>query len=69
MTGTSSCLSVVVPVYNEAATVASVVSAVLAQPMIAELVVVDDGSNDETGELLNKLQTTHSRLIVHRHEV
>src|SRR5437588_393634 len=62
------CLSVVMPVYNEAATVVSVVDTVLAQPMVAELVAVDDGSNDQTWELLTNLQATRSRLIVHRHE-
>jgi len=49
-------LTVVIPVYNEAATVATLVDAVLAAPLPAgldrELIVVDDGSTDGTaGEL------------------
>ena len=44
----SPCLAVVIPVYNEAATVADVVKTVLAQPLVRELIVVDDGSNDGT---------------------
>jgi glycosyltransferase involved in cell wall biosynthesis len=62
------CLSVVMPIYNEAATVATVVDTVLAQPMVAELVAVDDGSTDGTAELLTRLQAANSRLVVHQHE-
>jgi len=61
-------LSVVMPVYNEAATVEKVINAVLAQSVVAEIIAVDDGSTDGTGELLQKLQATYPRLIVHRHE-
>ena len=49
------CLSVVLPVFNEEATVEKIVHAVLAQPMVAELVVVDNGSSDRTGGLLSRL--------------
>jgi glycosyltransferase involved in cell wall biosynthesis len=62
------CLSVVMPIYNEASTVEKVVHTVLAQPVVAEIIAVDDGSTDGTGELLQKMQTTHSRLTVHRHD-
>src|SRR5436853_1243563 len=62
------CLSVVMPIYNEAATMDKVISAVLAQPMVNELVAVDDGSTDHTWETLAKLQAADSRLIAHRHE-
>src|SRR5207248_526378 len=61
-------LSVVMPVYNEGATVRQIISAVLAQPMVAEVVVVDDGSRDSTWELLNGLQAENPRMILHRHE-
>jgi glycosyltransferase involved in cell wall biosynthesis len=63
------CLSVVMPIYNEAATIDKIISAVLAQPMVKELVAVDDGSADRTWETLTKLQAANSRLIVHRHEI
>jgi glycosyltransferase involved in cell wall biosynthesis len=65
----TSCLSVVMPIYNEAATIGKIVSAVLAQPMVTELVAVDDGSTDRTWEALAKLPAANSRLIVHRHEI
>ena len=61
-------LSVVMPVFNEAATIEKVVASVLAQPIVSELVVVDDGSNDGTSELLERLRQTNPRLIVHKHE-
>ena len=57
------CLSVVMPVYNEAATVERVVGTVLAQPSVAELIAVDDGS-DRTAEILAKMRGDHPRLIV-----
>ena len=42
------CLSVVMPVYNEAATVAEVVQIVLMQRPVQQLIVVDDASTDGT---------------------
>jgi glycosyltransferase involved in cell wall biosynthesis len=64
----SSCLAVVVPVFNEAATVAEVVRTVLAQPLVQELVVVDDGSRDGTWELLQPLARADGRIRLFRHE-
>lgn len=46
--GESRCLSVVVPCYNEAATVKELLARVLESPWVAEVVVVDDGSTDGT---------------------
>jgi cellulose synthase/poly-beta-1,6-N-acetylglucosamine synthase-like glycosyltransferase len=42
------CLSVVVPCYNEAATIKEILSRVLESPYVAEVIVVDDGSTDST---------------------
>ena len=61
-------LSVVMPVYNEAATIQKIVETVLAQPIVAELIVVDDGSNDRTADVLTGLQSSNARLVVQRHE-
>jgi glycosyltransferase involved in cell wall biosynthesis len=48
-------LSVVMPVFNERATVEEIVERVLAVPVRIELVAVDDASTDGTRELLQRL--------------
>ena len=48
-------LSVIMPVFNEVATLARVVVGVLARPEVGELVVVDDASSDGTWEELQRL--------------
>jgi glycosyltransferase involved in cell wall biosynthesis len=51
-------LSVVIPVYNERATVRTLVSAVLAAPpagLDKEILIVDDGSTDGTRDVLREL--------------
>src|SRR5580704_19764703 len=51
-------LSVVMPVFNERTTVEAIIRRVLAVPLRIELIVVDDGSTDGSGEILKALQTT-----------
>ena len=41
-------LSVIMPVYNEQSTLREIVDAVLAEPTRKELILVDDGSFDES---------------------
>ena len=62
------CLSVVMPVYNEAATVAEVIKVVLAQRPVQQLVVVDDASTDGTWEKLQLLAQNEPRIMLVRHE-
>jgi glycosyltransferase involved in cell wall biosynthesis len=49
-------VSVVIPAYNEAATLEQVLRRVAEQPLRIEPIVVDDGSSDSTQELLERLQ-------------
>ena len=48
-------LSVVMPVYNEQATLRDIVAAVLAVPIRKELILVDDGSRDQSRAILAEL--------------
>ena len=52
-------LSIIIPVYNEAATIADLISRVVQTGLAAEIVVVDDGSIDDTRAILEKMQQAH----------
>lgn len=58
-------ISVIVPVYNTASTLARCVDSVLAQSYCAlEVVLVDDGSPDGAGVLCDDYAARHERVIV-----
>jgi glycosyltransferase involved in cell wall biosynthesis len=52
------------PVYNERATLRTVVERVLAVPLEIELLCVDDGSQDGSREILQELQATKPQIKV-----
>jgi glycosyltransferase involved in cell wall biosynthesis len=57
-------ISVVMPVYNERATLRDVVQRVLAVPLDVELLCVDDGSADGSREILAELQIQYPQIRV-----
>jgi len=62
-------LSVIVPVYNERNTIVEAVRRMRAVdlPIDREIVVVDDGSDDGTRELVDQLRDSTVRVLVHPH--
>jgi glycosyltransferase involved in cell wall biosynthesis len=57
-------VSVVMPVYNERATLGQIVERVLSVPMAVELICVDDGSTDGSREILGELAARHAGMRV-----
>jgi glycosyltransferase involved in cell wall biosynthesis len=61
-------ISMVLPAYNEEINIARAVeradAALVATGVDCELIVVNDGSSDRTGEILRELQTKFPRLVV-----
>lgn len=60
-------LSVVMPVYNEQATLRDIVAAVLAVPVPKELLLIDDGSKDQSRAILRELAQQHPEVRVFEH--
>ena len=53
-------LTVIIPVYNEAATLPSLVERVMAAPIDKQIVAVDDGSSDDSPRILARLREAGS---------
>jgi glycosyltransferase involved in cell wall biosynthesis len=58
------CLSVVIPCYNESATLKTVADQVLASPYTVEVVIVDDGSTDGTLDIAREIASADARVRV-----
>jgi len=61
-------LSVIIPVYNEKSTISEVIEKVREVPIDKEIIVVDDGSTDGTGDILDKhaddpIITVHKSMV------
>ncbi len=63
------CLAVVIPVFNEAATISDVVRTVSAQPLVREIIIVDDASRDGTWEVLQKLPKEKPAVRLFQHKI
>ncbi|MGQ9612241.1 MAG: glycosyltransferase family 2 protein [Chloroflexus sp.] len=60
-------LSVIIPCYNEAATLPLILDQVEAVDLDKEIIIVDDHSTDETPAILEKLRHSHPHITVIRH--
>lgn len=60
------CLSVVIPAFNEEATLAGVVARVLTIPHLHEVIIVDDCSQDRTGAIAEEAARLNPRVRVAR---
>ena len=58
-------LSLVMPAFNEEATISQAVERVLAQPFVGELIIVDDPSTDETARILDQLIDERVTVLTH----
>ena len=61
-------LSVAMPVYNEKATIETILARVESTGLATEIIVIDDGSTDGTRDLLRQIAPGHPRLMLHLHE-
>ncbi len=60
-------VSVIIPVFNLEPFISRAVKSVLAQPEVAECIVVDDGSTDNTADVCRALGQNDPRIRVFRH--
>jgi glycosyltransferase involved in cell wall biosynthesis len=60
-------LSIIIPCYNEEATITTLLERVMAVSLDKEIIVVDDCSRDRTWELLQRVAAQHPLVLV-RHE-
>src|SRR5271156_4471361 len=58
------CVSVIVPVYNEAAHVDELLRAIHASPVKKEIIIVDDGSSDGTREKLQAMPLAEDVTVI-----
>jgi len=61
-------VSFLVPAYNEAATIEALLDAVWALDLDKQVVVVDDGSTDGTGELVERWREGRDEVVLLRQD-
>ncbi|MBU1124809.1 MAG: glycosyltransferase family 2 protein [Candidatus Omnitrophica bacterium] len=58
-------LTVIVPVFNEAKTISQIIEKIQAVPLEKEIFVIDDGSTDETAQVLRLIRYDNLTVIHH----
>lgn len=67
MTANRAPISVVVPAWNAARMLAEAITSVQSQTVsVHEIVIIDDGSTDDTAAVAERLMALDSRIVVHR---
>src|SRR5207249_4685968 len=61
------CVSVLMPGYNEARTVAQAIACVIEQPCVKEIIITDDASTDGSWELVKKIAELDPCVTALRH--
>ena len=61
-------ISVIIPVYNAAAYIEKAVTSALLHNEVKEVVLVNDGSTDDSLAILQKLQQSDTRIKIYQHE-
>jgi glycosyltransferase involved in cell wall biosynthesis len=60
-------IAAIVPIYNEELNIASVLDVIHATSILDEIILVDDGSSDNTVDILNRAATADHRMQVIQH--
>ena len=61
-------MSVIIPAFNEERTIKQVVEAVHSVPLEKQIIVVNDGSTDETNDVLEEIRSVYALTVVHCRE-
>ena len=61
-------ISVIIPVYNAAAFIEKAVTSALFHNEVNEVVIVNDGSTDDSLAILQRIQQTDARIKIYHHE-
>jgi len=65
-------LSIIIPIYNEERTISEIVHAVESSNKLGldhEIILIDDFSSDKTPEIISKIDTENSNLIIVKHSI